>query len=489
MTLTVPPVTFRPPVIKPPGASSPYMNARVIAVMMLAVCSLWAASVRSAPADGEAICPLPEADVKKAVSQFGSLYQVFQDRRCVNCHGAVNPFAKGGGHPGGDINLDHILKGLQGDPHALTEQLSQGLAAGQAPSAAAVSNAQAAIRTYFSAEPPLSDPQTIADVLSEGGLEGVYRQACAECHTHSPAPWQLATSRFAGQSATALCESFQKRMDPSDFLGHVTADNLGFIQTGFQGSRALNPFGQAFYTTEMKRPYGLEPVQAMGADAFIKAANEWIDALGASFHKPASCGCSETHYQLNVKINYKFHDVQGKKAEADAASSQSFSADMKFTQADTFSAEAHVPFKMAIQTGMPGSPAGKAAAPNGVPPGMPPGMAGMAGSPIQCTSELNSTDTWHITGKIQNAMEKGKSYANTVKVSARITKEKKAAEVVCVAYGRTMHVPGPPAATEEDSTEGYDMIMPAVVGKTEKFNFNTPSGKMEVELGMVQSSR
>jgi mono/diheme cytochrome c family protein len=469
---------------------------RPISLATLLLCAALLSPARSAPVGGPAICPLPDADVKRAVTEFSKMYQVFQDKRCVNCHGAVNPFGKDGSHAGGEIKLDNILKRLLGDRGALTEQLSKDLPAGEKLSGAAVSNAEAAIKTYFSAEPPLTDPQAIADILKEGGLDSVYRTVCAECHTNSPAPWQLATSPFAGKSAEALCESFQKRMDPSDFLGHVTNDNLGFIQAGFKGTRGLNPFGVAYYTSEIKRPYVLEPVRAMSQDALTKAANEWIGALGDTFHEPASCGCKETHYQLNVKLDYASHAVQGK-AEADSAVSQHFATDLNFAKPDTFTADAKVPFKMSIETGMaggapgmPGVPGGPAGMPGkpGTPaaPGMPPDMSALAGSPIHCASQLNSTDTWHITGKIQESTDKGKQVPNTVKISAQVTKKKEPTEVVCMAYGRTIKVPGAPGAVEQDSTAGYDMIIPAVVGDPQKFNFNTPSGKMVVELEIVQ---
>ena len=53
---------------------------------------------------GDPVCPLSEDQTQKAIAAFAELAPIFQQPRCINCHGAVDPFNKPGTHPGGDLD-------------------------------------------------------------------------------------------------------------------------------------------------------------------------------------------------------------------------------------------------------------------------------------------------------------------------------------------------------------------------------------------------
>src|SRR5215472_12584156 len=53
---------------------------------------------------GDPVCPLSEEQTQKAIAAFAELAPIFQQPRCINCHGAVDPFDKPGTHPGGDLD-------------------------------------------------------------------------------------------------------------------------------------------------------------------------------------------------------------------------------------------------------------------------------------------------------------------------------------------------------------------------------------------------
>ncbi len=60
----------------------------------------------TAPGELTYICPLGTRETERAMEKFALISPVFHDRRCENCHGAVNPFTEEGGHLGGVMEAD-----------------------------------------------------------------------------------------------------------------------------------------------------------------------------------------------------------------------------------------------------------------------------------------------------------------------------------------------------------------------------------------------
>jgi hypothetical protein len=55
-------------------------------------------------------CPLTVGQETKAAKAFKKLAPLFQEPRCLNCHGAVNPFSKTGEHGGGYFDIREETK-------------------------------------------------------------------------------------------------------------------------------------------------------------------------------------------------------------------------------------------------------------------------------------------------------------------------------------------------------------------------------------------
>ncbi|MDX2234779.1 MAG: hypothetical protein NW200_09795 [Hyphomonadaceae bacterium] len=421
--------------------------ALVIVLLALAVAPVGRTQV-TARADPNAICPISDDNVEKAVKAFNEMTAVLKDQRCVNCHGAVNPYAQGGRHIGGVISLEHGLSGFLNNPDAIAGALKG--ADGGPPSAAQIKDAGDAIRTIFNAEPPMTDAATIAEVLELGGIEDLATGVCMECHQHTPVHWRVAKSSFAGKSQEDLCAMFQEKMDPSEFLGHVTSDGSNFVQVGFAGTRGLTEFGRGVLKAETGRNYVREPVRSMGPDAFIDASNRWVDALGARFRKPPDCGCKNTRYVLTGTVRFNV-DMSDRRGSGSTTSVQTIEAPMRFVREGEFEAVATSRF---VQT------------------------TAFEGRGGNCKLEQPHIETWTFKGKVDE-----RSGQITQKVSVREVTEP--AAMVCQAGGRVIRMPTPETETETDLSE-YDFTMPARVDETKRLSFPFAHGSREVELTVVK---
>jgi mono/diheme cytochrome c family protein len=394
---------------------------------------------------GPPICPISDSDLEKAVRTFNQMAAVFQDKRCSNCHGAVNPFSDTGGHAGGKFSFNAQFQGLLGNRAELVADLTR--VQGHAPSDQEVANAVAAMKTYLSAEPPMTDREAIRDVLELGGIKDLVEAQCAACHKNQPAPWGLASSLWAGKSPEQLCEFIQATMDPSDFLNHVTEDRLGFVQTGFAGTRGLTPAGQAILKEQTGRDYVPEPVKAMSASAFTTAANDWIDALGGRFHKPPSCGCSVQKYRLNVKGETDIH-VQG--GAGSSKSKLDRTMDMAFGKDGTFSGPA-LTTPVTISNKM--------------------NAGGTA-----CTLDMILDQTLKINGRVDEA-------AGRMSVTTTVSGQSRPAQMTCTVPGRVIRSPVP-ATTSDPQTRTFEM--PAQVDEPGQFEVSFgPNGSVSLELRVV----
>ncbi len=391
--------------------------------LYLAVGILSLAFLDAAALAGEAVCPLPAADVDKAVRAFSAMSTVFQDPRCTNCHGAVNPFAADGGHAGGKITLDNTLRPLGESRAALVEALTR--ANGAPPNDAAIADAEAALRTFRSTDGPLTDRAAIQDILKLGGLEEVASAACAECHQNSPARWRLATSLWAGKSEEELCEFFQKTMDVSGFLQHITEDQSGFIPAGFRGDRGLNAFGKGFLKQETGRDFTPMPPKGLSAAAFVEAANRWIDGLGGEFHKPPSCGCSVKNYRLTMKGEVDIR-VAGGAGASKSKLEQAF--DLAFAKEGRFSGQASRPVSI-VNT--------------------------MNAGGASCRTEITVDQVLDIAGRVD---EKSSDLTMTLTSNG----QSRPSVSVCVVAGRRISTPVPATKSDQQVTSWE---MPAEVDR------------------------
>ncbi len=188
-----------------------------------------------------AFCPLPMSQQEEAAAAFRVLAPTFHHARCANCHGAIRPFDRNGGHFGG------------------------------------------ALRRKRSAA------ENIA--------------LCQECHGGLPG-WDqpVAGMSFHDKSPDELCLQM-KRTKPSAraFLEHLFNDggeaNVQFGAEAFRGTRGLSEGARIIYEDETGRPFTPEPPPISHA-MFMNQAEAWVDAMGGEFVGSAECGCIPLQLEL-----------------------------------------------------------------------------------------------------------------------------------------------------------------------------------------------
>ncbi len=195
----------------------------------------------------EPVCPLTEEQTQKSIDAFAELAPIFREPRCINCHGAVNPFDPNNGeHEGGNF--------------------------------------------------PPQDRDATDD-------QGQPKVKCYSCHDAFK-KWELAPDPmfFVGKDDEALCEQMKEmftraQTGPVSFMGHMKKDNEGtqFIEVAFLGNRGM--------TEETLKPDTDEPPPGWTHEKMIQLAQKWVDAQGGRFHGDPSCGCKKKHYAL--QLDYK----------------------------------------------------------------------------------------------------------------------------------------------------------------------------------------
>jgi hypothetical protein len=217
------------------------------------------ASMTSAQ-EGQKVCAIPaEAKMEDAKTTFAKITAVFRHPRCINCHGAQNPFSSDTKHAGGTYEVVT-------DPNGFVR-----------------------------------NDKTFA--------------ACETCHGDLPG-WKMApdSMSFVGKDDVALCKLLKRELfNAEGVIDHFTTDLGGtrFIEVGFKGTRGLNEQGQAL--VEHYRP---EPIEGMSQGQLISLARQWLsdidslkgNAIGGDIR--SDCGCVPHHYALQVH-NQVSMDVQG----------------------------------------------------------------------------------------------------------------------------------------------------------------------------------
>ncbi len=238
--------------------------AMVLGVGMGFFATVWSSRVEGAKNS----CPLTVRQETKAAKAFKKLAPVFQEPRCLNCHGAVNPFSRTDGHGGGYIDIRKETQQFLQMP-----DFQNSLTVGADPGGTFTAKTIAGLKEIAESPSEITDN----DLIRQKAFNPM-REACKECHIFS---WiiPMRHNYFVGRSAKDMCihiKSSSLTNTPASFLRHMQDDEL--VLEGFKGRRGL-----------------LEPVSAepptMSFATLEKYANEWIDAMGGKFHQPVDCGC------------------------------------------------------------------------------------------------------------------------------------------------------------------------------------------------------
>ena len=213
-------------------------------------------------------CPLTVRQETKAAKAFKKLTPVFQEPRCLNCHGAVNPFSRTGGHGGGYIDIRKEAQQFIKLPN-----FQDSLTVGADPDGTRTAQSIAQLKEIAESPSEVSD----TDLIRQKAFDPM-RKACKECHIPS---WiiPMRHNHFVGRNTKNMCVHMKTSIltnQPDLFLRHMQDDEL--VREGFKGRRGLLD------------AVGAEP-PTMSFATLEKYANEWIDAMGAKFHQPADCGC------------------------------------------------------------------------------------------------------------------------------------------------------------------------------------------------------
>lgn len=223
-------------------------------------------------------CPLSATQKIRAVKAFKGLAPIFQEPRCLNCHGAVNPFSRDGGHGGGYIDIqEETRKFLQ------LPDFQSTLATGSDPTGSITAKAIAGLKEMAESPTEISNN----DLIRRKAFDPM-RKVCKECHISS---WiiPMRHNHFVGRSAKQMCihmKTSSLTNQPDLFLRHMQDDEL--VLEGFKGRKGLLEAG------------GAEPPQ-MSLATLVKYANDWIDAMGGKFHQPSDCGCTAEGIVLEVR--------------------------------------------------------------------------------------------------------------------------------------------------------------------------------------------
>jgi hypothetical protein len=238
----------------------PIKTKRLVLVVAISLLSaLLAYAVLTSPALAQTfpdknVCPLSDEQTQKSIQAFDKIANVFTaEPRCVNCHGAVNPFGADANKTHGGGKLNPITKT---EPNADT------------------------------GKPEQDDAATL--------------QQCAACHDAFSGHWQMprADFFFVGKDAPTLCK-FEKAVFSAarDFIGHIEHDedpNNPFVQEAFTGRMGLNRLGRS-----LANKYPAPP--GVTHQDLIQMAHDWVDAHGGRFRGGYECGCKKHHYSIGIK--------------------------------------------------------------------------------------------------------------------------------------------------------------------------------------------
>ena len=209
------------------------------------------------------ICPLSDKQQEDSIQKFAEMMPTFTHPRCINCHGAINPFAPNTNHVGGRIGSK--------------------------------------FKEVLFHDDILSKDIKIV-VIDEDRMFG----RCQDCHSAfsgergwsmpRPALW------FVRKDSVQLCRQMHNEFPAlGSFVEHLEKDDLLFIQEAFRGTRGLDENGQATYLNETGKEFKPEPPPVL-QEAFVAQGQAWVEAMGPGAAEEGkggyTCGCEPHHYTL-----------------------------------------------------------------------------------------------------------------------------------------------------------------------------------------------
>jgi hypothetical protein len=257
--------------------------------------------------EGGKICPLSEQQEEEAPKAFAAMVPTFTHPRCINCHGAVNPFEPNTPHVSGRVGKTFKQVSMRDDILGRDVQV------------------------------------TVVDVEDSDHRW----DSCKDCHSAFPGIWALPppSKWFTGKSALQLCEQMKSNFSSAgNFLEHVEHDvgPFPFIEEGFKGTRGLDENGQATYQNVTGKDFQPEP-PPITHEQFIDQAKAWVDAMGGEFTGEKDCGCQPHKYALELKYRLLYQEPGDKLAsEAKAI------LPVKFVKFKEFTAEGGTELKMLV---------------------------------------------------------------------------------------------------------------------------------------------
>ena len=225
------------------------------------------------------ICPLSEKQQEDSIQKFTEMMPTFTHPRCINCHGAMNPFAANTKHMGGRIGLK--FKEIIEHDDILGKDIKLVV-------------------------PDVEDPD-------------VFLKRCQDCHSAFTGSrgWTIPPVQlyFVGKDSIQLCKQMKREFSARliEFVEHLDHDELGFIQEAFRGTRGLDENGQATYLNETGKEFKPEPPTITQA-AFVEQGKAWLEAIG--YHGEGTkggltCGCQPHHYTLKGGADIVWFYVPG----------------------------------------------------------------------------------------------------------------------------------------------------------------------------------
>jgi hypothetical protein len=262
---------------------------------------------RSRQSEGAKVCPLSEQQEVDAPQKFAAMVPTFTHPRCINCHGAVNPF---------DANTPH-LSGRVGNKF-----------------------------TEITRRDDILNEDVKITVLDVEDSDHRW-DSCKDCHSAFPGIWSLAPPGkwFVRKNALQLCEQMKSSFSTAEqFLDHIEHDAgpFPFIEEGFKGTRGLDENGQATYQNVSGRDYQPEP-PPITRGQFLGQAKSWVDAMGGEFTGERDCGCKPHKYALELSYQLLYQQPGDKLASETKAV-----LPIKFVKFKEFTAEGSAVVKMLV---------------------------------------------------------------------------------------------------------------------------------------------
>jgi hypothetical protein len=424
------------------GMFRPILTMTVVAVTAILIFVIAVPPPR-ADSGGEAICPLSKKQAENASQAFKALLPIFREPRCVNCHGAVNPFAKDTTHGGGYIDIRQEAKDFLKNHPDLREYMEKEHPGPQAEKELAQKEQERMENLANSAEEVSN-----SDTARKKGFFLV-EVVCQVCHIRG---WILPLSEnfFTGRSDEWFCPHMKESLGSAKaFLAHAEKDEL--IQEGFKGTRGLNEdFGIPKYIEVRKQPYKPEQPTSMRYATFKQRAKDWIDAMGGKFREPKECGCDPMKYTAKIRQRWEVQADIGI-VRSQLESEANFSVDLTFESEGSFFGFTTVPRQYVQHQVAMG---------------------------YVCNGKGAWFETWAVAGIVNDD-------THEMMVKVRFDSSPRQGQITCGPVTKSLSHPG--FSSDSVSTPLSGFSLPAKVGAKRHFEWSLPPGRNTVDIEFIKA--